>query len=281
MIEQLTGGPDHSPRPPTSRARVVRAPADFNSDLEVSLINYSALSTYEVPHTNWTPRGNVLPALGDECLLTFDDHGDAWVQVGNQYAATIAESDVTGLVADLAARELTASKGAADGYAPLDSDSKVPMVNLPGTVLRVGTDGAVGENGFINNGGNWNPIYVGNTTRPILELPITAGATDETWLIDGQTIVNPNSANWTRILLRYRVTDGVGGAILTTGNTGNTQTHSSLDNGAWVGLTGACYPLVVPAGATRKVRMEVVGATWGGSFYTGEWYTHIRGIRQS
>lgn len=46
---------------------------------------------------------------------------------------TIPESQVTNLVADLAATEKSVNKGAANGYAPLGSDSKVPTGNLPAT----------------------------------------------------------------------------------------------------------------------------------------------------
>jgi hypothetical protein len=42
----------------------------------------------------------------------------------------IGEADVTNLVTDLGNRELTANKGAASGYAPLDASSKVPTANL-------------------------------------------------------------------------------------------------------------------------------------------------------
>ncbi len=45
--------------------------------------------------------------------------------------AALDESDVTNLVADLAATEKSANKGAASGYAPLNGASKVPVANLP------------------------------------------------------------------------------------------------------------------------------------------------------
>ena len=45
--------------------------------------------------------------------------------------SAISESKVTGLTGDLAAKESTANKGQASGYAPLGSDSKVPAANLP------------------------------------------------------------------------------------------------------------------------------------------------------
>lgn len=45
--------------------------------------------------------------------------------------SAITEADVTGLTADLAAKEATANKGAANGYASLDSSGKVPSSQLP------------------------------------------------------------------------------------------------------------------------------------------------------
>lgn len=43
-------------------------------------------------------------------------------------------SAITGLDTALSARELTANRGAANGYAPLDNNSKVPAANLPSYV---------------------------------------------------------------------------------------------------------------------------------------------------
>jgi len=45
--------------------------------------------------------------------------------------SAIAESDVTNLVTDLAAKEATANKGVASGYASLDATGKVPSSQLP------------------------------------------------------------------------------------------------------------------------------------------------------
>jgi hypothetical protein len=58
-------------------------------------------------------------------------------------ADAIPQADVTGLVAGLAARELTANKGAVSGYAGLDSSGKVPLAQLPATVLADGDKGDV------------------------------------------------------------------------------------------------------------------------------------------
>jgi hypothetical protein len=45
--------------------------------------------------------------------------------------ASIAQADVTGLVAALGAKEALVNKGAVNGYAPLGADQKVPLTNLP------------------------------------------------------------------------------------------------------------------------------------------------------
>jgi hypothetical protein len=44
---------------------------------------------------------------------------------------TLAESDITNLTTDLAAAEQVSNKGVANGYAPLDANSEVPVINLP------------------------------------------------------------------------------------------------------------------------------------------------------
>jgi hypothetical protein len=56
----------------------------------------------------------------------------------------IPESGVTNLVTDLAAKEATANKGAASGYASLDGSTKVPIAQIPtgttGTTVPFGND---------------------------------------------------------------------------------------------------------------------------------------------
>ncbi len=60
-------------------------------------------------------------------------------------AHTHAQSDISGLTASLAATEKLVNKGAANGYAPLDSSGKVPAANLPTTIGGTG-----GSNNFDN-----------------------------------------------------------------------------------------------------------------------------------
>ena len=53
---------------------------------------------------------------------------------------TLAEGDIANLTSDLMAKEATANRGAAGGYAPLDGSAKVPTANLPaGLALEVPT----------------------------------------------------------------------------------------------------------------------------------------------
>ncbi|HSX06738.1 MAG TPA: glycosyl hydrolase family 28-related protein [Candidatus Saccharimonadia bacterium] len=61
--------------------------------------------------------------------------------------SAISESKITNLTTDLAATEKTVNKGAASGYTPLDSGSKVPIANIPtgatGTTVAIGNDSRI------------------------------------------------------------------------------------------------------------------------------------------
>ncbi len=60
-----------------------------------------------------------------------------------------AEADVTGLVSDLAAKEGTANKAAASGYASLDAGTKVPIAQVPtgssSTTVCIGNDARLSD----------------------------------------------------------------------------------------------------------------------------------------
>ena len=62
-------------------------------------------------------------------------------------ADAIPQADVTGLVAALAAKQDTSAKGAVGGYAGLDGGGKVPLAQLPATVLADGDRGDVTVSG--------------------------------------------------------------------------------------------------------------------------------------
>jgi len=84
---------------------------------------------------------------------------------------THPESDITNLVSDLAARQLTSQKGAANGYAGLGSDGKVPAAqggySYPVRTVTAGT--AITSADAVLN--------VNNTTTAAVTLPVSTSMT--------------------------------------------------------------------------------------------------------
>lgn len=131
-----------------------------------------------------------------------------------EHAHTIA--DTTGLAAALTAREETANKGAANGYAGLDGTGKVPTAQLPASVL-----------GAVNYVGGWNAATNSPTMAQAIEANkgfyfkvTTAGATS----IDGETdwkvgdwIISSGTI-WEKVDNTDQVTSvaGRGGAVIVT-----------------------------------------------------------------
>jgi hypothetical protein len=78
---------------------------------------------------------------------------------GKTGAVTLAEADVANLADDLASTEKNANKGAAGGYAPLDSSSQVPIAKIPtgttSSTVAIGNDaritGAVQKGSLVIN----------------------------------------------------------------------------------------------------------------------------------
>jgi hypothetical protein len=63
----------------TLRGTVVEGPANVASPMRVSIKRLASDIEYEVPATNWMPRGALVPTVGDIALVVLDDFGDAWV----------------------------------------------------------------------------------------------------------------------------------------------------------------------------------------------------------
>lgn len=61
------------------RGRIVKTPASTSEPLEVTVTNFTAEVSYEIPAGNWTPRGSALPQKGTDCVLAIDDVGDAHI----------------------------------------------------------------------------------------------------------------------------------------------------------------------------------------------------------
>ena len=105
-------------------------------------------------------------------------------------AHTHAESEITGLTADLAAKVPTSSVGAANGVAPLGSDAKVPAAYLPSYVDDVleyanlaGFPGT-GETGKIYVADDTGKIYRWSGSAYI-EISPSPGSTDS--VVEGST----------------------------------------------------------------------------------------------
>jgi hypothetical protein len=67
-----------SVRPPAARGYVIASPGTM---LRVILPAFSTQRYFEVPPDQWSSAGGA-PQPGDECLVVFDDEGDAWAIVG-------------------------------------------------------------------------------------------------------------------------------------------------------------------------------------------------------
>ena len=75
----VQGGPGPTPASAvtTARGQVARSPSSSSEPLFVVMPGFSLAFPYEVPSGQWAAEG--LPAVGAECLICFDDKGDAWV----------------------------------------------------------------------------------------------------------------------------------------------------------------------------------------------------------
>ncbi len=109
--------------------------------------------------------------------------GDAntWGDILNNYLSAehnadgsqkpLAQSKVTSLISDLAAKEDKSAKGSAGGYAGLDSNSKIPTANIPDQSLPV-EDFTQGIDPGFGFGASWEAFDSGfpnehpATTRP-------------------------------------------------------------------------------------------------------------------
>ncbi len=76
---------------------------------------------------------------------------------GKTGAVTLVEGDITNLTTDLTATEKSANKGAASGYASLDSSSHVPVAQLANAVTVVS---GLTANGTVSGGGTDNTSVI-------------------------------------------------------------------------------------------------------------------------
>lgn len=139
--------------------------------------------------------------------ITVDAKGRTTAISANLIAIT--ESQVTGLVADLAAKEVTANKGVANGYASLDSGGKIPTSELPASVL-----GALEYQGVWNASTNSPALASGVGTTGFYYKVSVAGSTtidgNSTWHV-GDWIVFDGSV-WDKVD-NYEAVTSVAGRV--------------------------------------------------------------------
>ncbi len=132
---------------------------------------------------------------------------------GRTGAIVLGEADITGLVADLAAKQATSSKGVANGYASLDSGGFVPLAQIPPSVA-----GATQFKGSWDANANSPTLTSSVGTQGFLYVVSVAGTTTlngiSSWSVGDQAIFN--GSVWTKIPNVNAVTSVAGrtGAIV-------------------------------------------------------------------
>lgn len=138
----INGGPGGG-APTTASYITAQAESGLsNETLWSAMLGLGALASR--PASDSTKPGKLYCTNDTGQMRCTRDSGSAWVDLYWSWnwiegkPSTFApsahahpESEVTNLVSDLAAKEATANKGAANGYAGLDGSSLVPLVNLP------------------------------------------------------------------------------------------------------------------------------------------------------
>lgn len=79
--------------PLTRYALVIEAPASTAAAFEVEIPGFAERHVYQI--RRWQSRGTTLPAVGDECLVVFDDLGEPWVPGWWPAGGDIASSGIT------------------------------------------------------------------------------------------------------------------------------------------------------------------------------------------
>jgi microcystin-dependent protein len=144
-------GPPQSTDQRTVRGRIARAPADNTAALVVVVPSFSQALPYTVPAAQWEHASN-LPATNADCLVVFDEHGDAWVPL---WAGMVPGGGQTDVAITASADTLPPAQTATVSVAEPTPNDFVFTFGLPeGATGPQGATGAAGPTGPQGNPGN-------------------------------------------------------------------------------------------------------------------------------
>ena len=145
-------------------------------------------------------------------------------------------------------------KGPPSGTAPVDviGSGAGSEIAIPGSAAWVRAQANLGA---------------GNAT---MRAQITAGAAQETWVAEGHMLVRALSGLG-MVQARAVLLDGSGVQQAVSPQT-RVLTNSGAPEQGWVSLYTPIYTFTIPAGATRRIEMDLScgGGTANGNFYTGD-----------
>ncbi|HET8686448.1 MAG TPA: hypothetical protein VFM18_07260 [Methanosarcina sp.] len=201
---------------------------------------------------------------------------DSYLLNRTNHTGTQAISTIVNLQTTLDAKEVSANKGAANGYAPLDANSKVPTANLPDTVV-----------GSLNYQGAWDastntptiPVASSGNKGFYYKVNVAGNTTidgNSTWNI-GDLIVS-NGTVWERIQTQNSVNSvagKTGDVLLVKADVGlsnvdntsdlnkpiSTATQAALDAKASTALASSAASGLMSFGDKAKLDTIATGAT--------------------
>jgi hypothetical protein len=222
-IADLTGTPTRPQvRPPTARGKVAVTPA--GEHLRVLLPAFSTQQYFEVPDDQWASAAGV-PQPGDDCLVVFDDEGDAWAIIGG-----------------------SGSGGGGAEFPPGGSPGEVLTFVGPTTSdvdWSAGTPGPVGPSGPTGATGPQGPTGTTGATGPTGPQG-PQGVTGDTGATGPQGPQGVSGASTFMVKAGNPVAgDGVDGAVLL--NTTTLEFWGPKVSGAW---PGTAFAKLLPLTAT-------------------------------
>lgn len=192
----------------------------------------------------------------------------------------IPQSSINGLVETLAAKEDTANKGAASGYAPLDAGGDVPLTNLPLPLTQANTHASPDTDSAPTAlhhtlGGGANQAAAGNHTHT-LTFSLSAFTVSGGLSVGGGVLRLPIDGTYTIVGTRLMVnTAPVGADIIVDVNKNGTTIYTTAGNrprivdGANAGGPGAAPDITtLSAGDYLTIDIDQVGSGTAGSNLT-------------